>query len=81
MNAFWKGLIASVAVYQLVLTYCMLYLADYFLWIYFSSNNYKTSLLQNAATGTSVMILGGALIVLLAFNLVLYVSTRPFQDG
>jgi hypothetical protein len=77
MNAFWKGLVTSVAIYQLVLTYCMLDLADYFVWVYFSSGNHKAGLLTNAAGVKSAVILGGALIALLTFNLVRYLSTRP----
>jgi hypothetical protein len=41
MNTFWKGIVVSIAVHQFVLTYCILYLADYFMWSPFSSTTAK----------------------------------------
>jgi hypothetical protein len=81
MNAFWKGLVASVAVYQLILTYRMLDLADYFVWRFHGGVD-TAGLLDTLPGRKSAVIVGGALIALVVFNLwMLYRSTRSASDG
>jgi len=84
MNEFWKGLVASIVIYQLVLTYWMFHLADYLVWrMDFSSNvNGKGGLLDTVPGVEAAVVLGGTLIVLVAVNLAnLYHNTRSAQDG
>jgi len=81
MNAFWKGLVVSVAVYQLILSCCMLYLADYLVWMSRIVRDSNVGLLDTMPGRKSVEILGFALIALVVFNLwMLYRGTRHAKD-
>jgi hypothetical protein len=69
INSFWKGLVASMVIYQLVLTYFVVKLLDYLLW--WVSND-RDHLLDTVPGQEAVWVLGitgGALVV---FNLVMF---------
>jgi hypothetical protein len=79
MNAFWKSLVVSIAIYQLVLSYCMIYLADYCVWLRFGNG---TNLLNTYPGRMSALFLGGVLAALVVFNLaMLFRAARPSQNG
>jgi hypothetical protein len=81
MNEFWKGLVASIVIYQLILTYIMFDVANYLVWMHFDIDKNK-GLLDTQPGRMAAMVLGGTLIVLVAINFVnLYHSTRSAQDG
>jgi hypothetical protein len=76
MNAFWKGLVASVAVYQLVLTYYLLSLTNYIIWWLRNGGG----LLNTVPGMEAVVVLGAALIALVVFNLaMLQRGLRPVK--
>ena len=80
MSAFWKGLIASIAVYQVVLTYWVLNLAAYFVWLRNTNQDFGWGILGTTdPTRQSAEILGGTLILLVIFNLVMLFKAS--QDG
>lgn len=77
MTPFWKGLVVSVLVLQLVLVYCFLSMSDYLVWLHFNTSNANEGLLDTSPGAKTAWLLGGTLVALFVFNA--WTATRSVQ--
>ena len=68
MDGIWKGLVVSVIVFQLVLTYCVLKLADYAIWLHFDRPDASRGLLDTSPGVEVAWTLGVTFAILLVAN-------------
>jgi hypothetical protein len=68
MDGIWKGLVVSVIVFQLVLTYCVLKLADYAVWLHFNTADVNHGLLDTSPGVEVAWTLGVTFAILLVVN-------------
>ncbi|MGH7297009.1 MAG: hypothetical protein ACRELB_18875 [Polyangiaceae bacterium] len=68
MDGIWKALVVSVIVFQLVLTGCVLKLADYAVWLHFNTADGSRGLLDTSPGVEVAWTLGVTFAILLVGN-------------
>ncbi len=82
MNNPLRVAVASIATYLLVLTWAVLYLADYAIWLHFSGHEERSGLMQTSPGQTAVYVLVGVGVALVLVNAISAATrVKPVDDA